>query len=153
MKNRKAIYLLFLANIISGMAQGISMLAIPWYFAEVSRTDFFWSFYLIITFITLFWGVYAGTLVDRYCRKKLFIIVNCICGLLVGSIALTGLYSNLEINYSDLLVVSVFAVTICIWSRNYRKKILWKIKFLYRSSGTSNISTCWCICSYSFNRY
>ena len=119
MKNRKAIYLLFLANIISGMAQGISMLAIPWYFAEVSRTDFFWSFYLIITFITLFWGVYAGTLVDRYCRKKLFIIVNCICGLLVGSIALTGLYSNLEINYSDLLVVSVFAVTIFNYNVHY----------------------------------
>ena len=75
MKNRKAIYLLFLANIISGMAQGISMLAIPWYFAEVSRTDFFWNFYLIITFITLFWGIYAGTLIDRYSRKNYLLLL------------------------------------------------------------------------------
>ena len=35
MKNKKAISLLFLSNIISGFAQGISMIAIPWYFVEV----------------------------------------------------------------------------------------------------------------------
>lgn len=119
MKNRKAIYLLFLANIISGMAQGISMLAIPWYFAEVSRTDFFWNFYLIITFITLFWGIYAGTLIDRYSRKKLFIIINCVCGLLIGSIAFIGSGSNLEINSSDILVVLVFAITIFNYNVHY----------------------------------
>lgn len=119
MKNKKAIYLLFLANIISGMAQGISMLAIPWYFAEVSRTDFFWNFYLIITLLTLFWGIYAGTLVDRYSRKKLFIIINCICGLLIGSIALIGANTSLEINYSDILVVSVFAITIFNYNVHY----------------------------------
>lgn len=119
MKNKKAIYLLFLANIISGMAQGISMLAIPWYFAEVSRTDFFWNFYLIITLLTLFWGIYAGTLVDRYSRKKLFIIINCICGLLIGSIALIGTNTSLEINYSDILVVSVFAITIFNYNVHY----------------------------------
>ena len=119
MKNRKAIYLLFLANIISGMAQGISMLAIPWYFAEVSRTDFFWNFYLIITFITLFWGIYAGTLIDRYSRKKLFIIINCVCGLLIGSIAFVGSGSNLEINSSDILVVLVFAITIFNYNVHY----------------------------------
>tara|TARA_B100002052_G_scaffold43020_1_gene35504 strand:- start:111102 stop:112394 length:1293 start_codon:yes stop_codon:yes gene_type:complete len=118
-KNRKAIYLLFLANIISGMAQGISMLAIPWYFAEVSRTDFFWNFYLIITFITLFWGIYAGTLIDRYSRKKLFIIINCVCGLLIGSIAFIGSGSNLEINSSDILVVLVFAITIFNYNVHY----------------------------------
>ena len=34
MKNRQAISLLFLSNIISGFAQGISMIAIPWYFVD-----------------------------------------------------------------------------------------------------------------------
>ena len=77
MKNKQAIYLLFLANIISGIAQGISMIAIPWYFVKiVSRPDVFANAYLLITFLTLFWGLYAGTLVDRYSRKTLFIIIN-----------------------------------------------------------------------------
>ena len=91
MQNRQAIILLFIANIISGLAQGISMIAIPWYFVEVvSRPGVFASAYIIITFLTLFWGLYAGTLVDRYPRKKLFIIVNLICGILIGCIALYG---------------------------------------------------------------
>ena len=76
MQNKQAITLLFLANIISGLAQGISMVAIPWYFVKVvSRPEFFASAYIIITFLTLFWGLYAGALIDRYSRKKLFIII------------------------------------------------------------------------------
>ena len=35
MKNKQAIILLFAANIISGLAQGISMIAIPWYFVKI----------------------------------------------------------------------------------------------------------------------
>ena len=102
MQNKQAIILLFIANIISGLAQGISMIAIPWYFVEVvSRPEVFASAYLLITFLTLFWGLYAGTLVDRYSRKNLFIIVNLICGLMTGAIACYGL----QIKYlPDLLV-------------------------------------------------
>ena len=93
MKNKRAIILLFIANIISGLAQGISMIAIPWYFVEVvSRPEVFASAYIVITFLTLFWGLYAGTLVDRYSRKKLFIIVNFISGSLIASIAFYGFH-------------------------------------------------------------
>ena len=52
MKNKQAITLLFLANIISGLAQGISMVAIPWYFVKiVSRPEVFANAYLLITFL------------------------------------------------------------------------------------------------------
>ena len=110
MQNKQAIILLFIANIISGLAQGISMIAIPWYFVEVvSRPEVFASAYLLITFLTLFWGLYAGTLVDRYSRKNLFIIVNLICGLLTGAISCYGF----QIQYlPDLLVLLVFGITI-----------------------------------------
>ena len=37
MRNKQAITLLFIANIISGFAQGISMIAIPWYFADILK--------------------------------------------------------------------------------------------------------------------
>ena len=117
MKNKQAILLLFLANIISGLAQGISMVAIPWYFVKVvSRPDFFANFYFLVTLLTLFWGLYAGTLVDRYSRKKTFIIVNLVCGLLIGAVAFYGFHNSL---CPDLLVVFVFGITIFNYNIHY----------------------------------
>ena len=117
MKNKQAIFLLFTANIISGIAQGISMVAIPWYFVEtVSRPDVFATSYLLITFLTLFWGIYAGSLVDRYPRKRLFIIVNIICGVLIGSIAIYGINISM---LPDFLVILVFGITIFNYNVHY----------------------------------
>ena len=117
MKNKQAIYLLFLANIISGIAQGISMIAIPWYFVKiVSRPDVFANAYLLITFLTLFWGLYAGTLVDRYSRKNLFIIINIVCGILIAGIAFYGI----QISFlPDILVLMVFGITIFNYNIHY----------------------------------
>ena len=77
MKNKQAITLLFISNIISGFAQGISMIAIPWYFIDIlNQPTVFAYFYFFLTFFILFWGLYAGTIVDRYSRKKIFIYTN-----------------------------------------------------------------------------
>ena len=117
MKNKQAITLLFLANIISGLAQGISMIAIPWYFVKVvERPEVFATAYFIITFLILFWGLYAGTLIDRYSRRKLFIIINIICGLFIGSIALYGLQTEY---LPDILVILVFGITILNYNVHY----------------------------------
>ncbi len=117
MKNRRAIILLFLANIISGLAQGISMIAIPWYFVEViDRSSTFTNSYLLITFLTLFWGLYAGTLIDRYSRKKLFIYVNLVCGTIIGLVALYGFLNKF---LPDFLVILVFATTIFNYNIHY----------------------------------
>ena len=117
MKNKQAVFLLFLANIISGIAQGISMIAIPWYFVKiVSRPNIFSNSYLLITFLTLFWGLYAGTLIDRYSRKNLFIIINIFCGILIGGIAFYGDYIN---SLPDFLVIIVFGITIFNYNVHY----------------------------------
>ena len=117
MQNKQAITLLFLANIISGLAQGISMVAIPWYFVKVvSRPEVFASAYIIITFLTLFWGLYAGALIDRYSRKKLFIIINVVCGLSIGGIAMYGFHMT---HLSDFFVILVFGVTIFNYNVHY----------------------------------
>ncbi len=117
MKNKQAVFLLFLANIISGIAQGISMIAIPWYFVKiVSRPNIFSNSYLLITFLTLFWGLYAGTLIDRYSRKNLFIIINIFCGILIGGIAFYGDYIN---SLPDFLVILVFGITIFNYNVHY----------------------------------
>ena len=117
MKNKQAITLLFIANIISGFAQGISMVAIPWYFVKVvNRPEVFATAYLVITFLTLFWGLYAGTLIDRYSRKNIFILVNVICGVFIGSVAIYGLQTSY---LPDLLVLLVFGITIFNYNVHY----------------------------------
>lgn len=125
MKNKQAIYLLFLSNIVSGLAQGISMIAIPWYFVEiVMMPRLFFYAYIAVTFLTLFWGLYAGTLIDRYSRKKLFIITNLICGIIVALIAFYGFYINRDstqelIHLPHFLVISVFGLTIFNYNIHY----------------------------------
>ena len=117
MKNKQAITLLFLSNIISGLAQGISMIAIPWYFIEIiDKPQFFALSYIVITTSTLFWGIYAGSLIDRYSRKKIFILTNIICGLFIGSVAF---YGSVNGYLSEYLVVSVFAITIFNYNIHY----------------------------------
>lgn len=117
MKNKKAISLIFLSNIISGFAQGISMIAIPWYFVEIAdRPQVFASAYILITTISLFWGLYAGTLIDRYSRKKLFILINLASGLIIGAIAIYGFFAQ---GLTDFLVILVFATTVFNYSIHY----------------------------------
>lgn len=77
MKNARAIQLLFISNTISGIAQGISMIAVPWYFTQhLGKTSLFGILYFTLTIITLFWGTYVGTIVDKYDRKKIFLWIN-----------------------------------------------------------------------------
>jgi MFS family permease len=117
LKNSRAIYLLLLANSISGVSQGISMLAVPWYFTGIiHRGELFGKAYFIITVISLAWGVYAGTLIDRYSRKKIFLVMN-IAGLCVLS-AISG-YGFLSGDLHWLLVVSVFATTAFIYNIHF----------------------------------
>ena len=90
MKNLRAVLLLFLANTISGMAQGISMLAIPWYFARDGEMATFGLVYLLANIISLIWVPYAGVITDRFDRRKIFMVVFALGGCLIGGIALIG---------------------------------------------------------------
>jgi DHA3 family macrolide efflux protein-like MFS transporter len=93
MQNKSALYLLIAANAVSGFAQGISMLAIPWYFSDIlGASSTFGVIYGIATFLTLFWGLYVGTLVDRYPRKNIFLLITLAGALIIGSVAGSGFY-------------------------------------------------------------
>lgn len=117
MKNKKAIGLLFLANIISGFAQGISMIAIPWYFADIlDMSGTYAKGYAILTFISLFWGLYAGTLIDKYSRKRLFLFSNLICSIVIGTIAFYGMSYD---NTPWYLVLAVFGTTMLHYNIHY----------------------------------
>lgn len=117
MKNKSALYLLLTANAVSGFAQGISMLAIPWYFSDVlDDSSTFGTIYGIATFLTLFWGLYVGTLVDRYPRKNIFLLITLIAALIIGSIAATGFYYN---EVPMILIGLVFCTTLFIYNVHY----------------------------------
>lgn len=114
MKNRPAITLLFAANIVSGTAQGISMLAIPWYFTHfLQDAGTFGKLYAMITAVSMFWGLYAGVLVDKYDRKKIFMAINVVGAIVLLSIGMTG---NMNQHLPLYLVGTVFAATIFIYN-------------------------------------
>lgn len=117
MKNKKAIGLLFLANIISGFAQGISMIAIPWYFvSNLNMGETYAMSYALLTFLSLFWGLYSGTLIDKYCRKKLFLYSNLTCALIIGGIALYGI----QVGQTPwILALAVFGTTMFHYNIHY----------------------------------
>lgn len=117
MKNKKALYLLLSANAVSGVAQGISMLAIPWYFADVlNKSSEFGVIYAIVTFLTLFWGLYVGTLIDKYSRKNIFLILSLVGCCFIGSISFYGFYSG---GLSAIGVGAVFCYTMFVYNIHY----------------------------------
>lgn len=116
MKNQRSLQLLFTANGISGFAQGISMLAIPWYFTKNQSGTYFNISYGVITAIVLFFGLYAGTLVDRFSRKANFLGNNLVCGVLILAIAIAG-YAQHELQ--DFWVMAVFGITMLNYNIHY----------------------------------
>jgi MFS family permease len=117
MQNRQALTLLLAANIISGFAQGISMLSIPWYFTSIiNRESLFGIIYMVITVFTLFWSLYAGTLVDRYPRKNVFLSINVAGACVLGGVSLYGFIAG---RLSVELVTLVFAATVFIYNIHY----------------------------------
>jgi MFS family permease len=117
MKNRTAIYRLLTANLISGFTQGLNMIAIPWYFINiVDEGSVFGLLFAIVTFFTLFWTLYAGTLVDRFKRKNIFLAIN-----LLGFIFLIsfGLYGEFQGGLALWMVGIVFFFSILVFNIHY----------------------------------
>lgn len=108
LKIKKPIAILFLAHLVSGMAQGISLLAVPWYFAKMGLSSKYNFYYGCLTVLILFWGLYAGTLVDKYSRIKVFVYANLIQFLVLVCVTLVG-YSEKEL--ADGWVFLVLAIS------------------------------------------
>jgi MFS family permease len=109
LKNLRSILLLFGANTISSVAQGISMLAIPWYFVQRGETQLLVQIYLITTIFTLFWGLLCGTIVDKYNRKHIFLVLVSTVGLLIAAISAYGFYNGgLSWHFAALAFAATF---------------------------------------------
>ncbi len=120
MQNLRALFLLFAANTISGFAQGITMLAIPWYLVRDMGGDdgkfLLNGMVAIITLLSLFWGIYAGTLVDKYNRKNIFQVMNGIDALVLLAVAAFGFSTGTMPFY---LIALVYCGTIFTYNVHY----------------------------------
>jgi len=117
MKNKKAIYFLFAANIVSGFAQGITIIAIPWYFINIlGRAPLFGMIYSAITFVSLFTMMYTGTLIDKYNRRSIMLVTSIIGGVILLLSALSGYFLG---SVHHILAGLVFAATFLIFTVHY----------------------------------
>ncbi len=93
------------------------MLAIPWYFSSrLGRPELFGTIYGITTLLMIFWGLYAGSIIDRFSRKWVFFGVNVFGMLLLGSIGLWGILNDGVGAFGAMLV---FMGTILIYNIHY----------------------------------
>ncbi len=116
MKNLSTIILLFIANSISGVAQGISMIAIPWFFVKQDATETFGLFYIVTNILCFFWVPYCGTLIDRFNRKNILLISTLISGIFLGSVSVFGFYND---GLSMTMVASIFTMTFLNYNIHY----------------------------------
>lgn len=108
--NLRNLGFLFAANTVSGFSQGITLLAIPWYLLQAPDGKFrVAAMVATITLLSLFWGMYAGALIDRYNRKHIFLTMNGIDGLALISIASLGLWWG---GLPFPMIVLVFTVSV-----------------------------------------
>lgn len=92
------------------------MIAIPWYFVSKGEMSTFGWMYVLSSVISLFWMPYCGTLIDRFNRKKIFLVVTSVVGTLIISVAALGFY------WGDLpwyMVALVFIITFCNYNIHY----------------------------------
>ena len=92
------------------------MLAIPWYFAKQDLSSSFNLIFASVTFVNIFWGLYAGTLVDRFNRRKLFLTTNAVEGSILVLVATWGWING---GLSLTPIVLVFAVTVFGYRMHY----------------------------------
>lgn len=112
MKNKFQLLLLLFAHVSAGIASGIAMISIPWYFTDsLDLNSAFSTMFGTVTFIGLFWGLYSGVIIDKFNRKSILEIINLFFGILITCISFYILYFNPEKNILTILVGSVFAIT------------------------------------------
>lgn len=109
--------MLFAANTISGVSQGISLIAIPWFIAnQLGKPGLYGLLFLSITIVTLFWGPYAGTLIDRYDRKKVMLAIQTVGLVCVLGIASYGWYLQ---NTTLWMAAAIMIITMLIYNIHY----------------------------------
>ena len=108
MTNKKTLAILLTANGVSSFAQGFTMMSIPYYFNKIDNYSFFSLSLTIITLVSLFWALYAGSIIDGFNRKDVFLGTNFVGGIVILSIASLGFKEG---ELTNILIILVYALT------------------------------------------
>ena len=109
--NNQRLVLLFLSHVISGVSSGISMIAIPWYFTNnLNLNSTFSIIFGIVTFLGLFWGLYSGTIIDKFNRKLILEKINFYTGLIIFLLSVCIIFFDLN-SISTILIALIFSTT------------------------------------------
>jgi len=105
----QTIILLLISIMSSSLAQGISIIAIPWYFTDTLQQSSRFAFgYSLITFIGLFWGLYAGFMIDNFNRKKILLYINILSSLIFCFITI-----SLKMHYNPSSIIILLGFGSC----------------------------------------
>jgi hypothetical protein len=112
----KKFRVLFGSNLLAGFGQGIAIIGVPWYLVRRYGDASVLSTIMIATGIgTLFFGTYAGALIDRYKRRSVLIVENLGAAVVVGAVALLGYLGE----YSAVHVTVVYVLTIMVFNVHF----------------------------------
>lgn len=84
------------------------MMSIPYYFNKIDNYSFFSLSLTIITLVSLFWALYAGSIIDGFNRKDVFLGTNFVGGIVILSIASLGFKEG---ELTNILIILVYALT------------------------------------------
>ncbi|MEM6297415.1 MAG: MFS transporter [Bacteroidota bacterium] len=117
-KNLRTLLLLFTSNTISGAAQGITLLSIPFFLVSQIDNGKLLNARLvtIITLVTLFWSLYAGTLIDRYNKKHIILSYQGVDALILLGIGAYGMFVE-PLGFP--LVAAVYTITVMTLNVHY----------------------------------
>ncbi len=116
MKNRASITLLLIANFVSAVSQGISMISIPWFFAKDGQMETFGLVYIVGNVLALFWAPVSGTFTDRYSRKTILMVLM---GFLGTALFLVGYYGVMNDGLPWYFVALIFVLTFLNYNLHY----------------------------------
>lgn len=94
----------------------MSMIAIPWYFAQKNMLAYFGMVFLFTNVLTMFWSPLSGAIIDKFDRKKIFLALTLVIGSILTVISLSGFNMG---ELPPMIVASVFILTFLNYNVHY----------------------------------
>lgn len=91
------------------------MLAIPFYFAQRGRSEVMFFWLGVFTIVAVLWSLFAGSIIDRFPRKRVFLGTHLVEGILILGIGILGMTQHL----TEAMALAVFGITLMGYNIHY----------------------------------
>jgi MFS family permease len=108
---------LLMANLLSSVGSGITMIGIPWMFVTRNGGEEMWGYTTLATTLALFFfSPYMGALIDRYSRKTLLLWSESVGGTIMMVFALWGFFTG---SYATWQLIAIYFGGALYYSMHY----------------------------------